>query len=175
MHAAGGPRVPGTRTNKKSDRFAPIDGARRKGLDSLFNSRLRPGNTVAGQDRTTVRQGGRGKMDTTLPRTGAYKGCLTWNTIRDTMNDMGMTQTRNKAWEPSCLARRIAESPSAPALWPPLHDPDRGKSGHPVTVSPEYGQLPQAPELKLCIARTGGLFRLGVRQSATSAPTRSSP
>ena len=106
MHAAGGPRVPGTRTNKKSDRFAPIDGARRKGLDSLFNSRLRPGNTVAGQDRTTVRQGGRGKMDTTLPRTGAYKGCLTWNTIRDTMNDMGMTQTRNKAWEPSCLARR---------------------------------------------------------------------
>ena len=25
-----------------------------------------------------------------------------------------------------------------------------------MTVSPEYGQLPQAPELKLCIARTGG-------------------
>ena len=57
MHAAGGPRVPGTRTNKKSDRFAPIDGARRKGLDSLFNSRLRPGSTGAGQD---VRQGDRG-------------------------------------------------------------------------------------------------------------------
>jgi hypothetical protein len=58
-------------------------------------------------------------------------------------------------------ARTIAECPAAPALWPPLHDPDRGRRGHMAPVSPEDGQSPQAPERRLRIARTGGAIPAG--------------
>ena len=48
-------------------------------------------------------------------------------------------------------------------------------SGHLVTVSPEYGQLPQAPELKLCIARTGGPIPAGGATERNLCPDQEQP
>ena len=42
-----------------------------------------------------------------------------------------------------------------------------------MTISPEYGQLPQAPELKLCIARTGGPIPAGGATERNLCPDRS--
>ena len=44
-----------------------------------------------------------------------------------------------------------------------------------MTVSPEYGQLPQAPELKLCIARTGGPIPAGGATERNLCPDQEQP
>ena len=44
-----------------------------------------------------------------------------------------------------------------------------------MTVSPEYGQLPQAPELKLCIARTGGPTPAGGATERNLCPDQEQP